>query len=69
MKKLLFAWIEEVFRFDNEAEAETYVKAQEALAERKRQDSPVVISMKLLDDGFVELQIRKPYNANRMKKG
>ena len=66
MKKLHFAWIEQIHSFDTAEERARYVEQQTALAERKRQAPIQVIAEWMMDDGRSALRIRKPYNGNEM---
>lgn len=66
MKKLLFAWIEQVHSFDSALERARYIEEQQELAQRKRQAQVQVIAEWLMDDGRFALRIRKPYNGNQM---
>lgn len=67
MKKLHFAWIEQVFTFDSEDERSAYIENQRALAERKKQ-APIKVVKTFYSDSENRygLQIRKPYNSNPM---
>lgn len=66
MKKLHFAWIEQIHSFDTAEERARYVEQQTALAQRKRQAPVQVIAEWLMDDdGRFALRIRKPYNGTK----
>lgn len=67
MKKLHFAWIEQLLSFDSDSERAEYIEKQKALAERKKQAPVQVVSLGN-DDGRFTLRIRKPYNSNHMMK-
>ena len=64
MKKLHFAWIEQIHSFDTAEERAAYIEKQTALAQRKRQAPVQVIGEWVMDDGRFALRIRKPYNGN-----
>lgn len=66
MKKLLFAWIEQVFSFDSQDERESYIENQRAQAERKGQEDIRIVGLWQADDGRFVLRLRKPYNNNKM---
>lgn len=66
MKKLHYAWIEQIHSFDTPEERGAYIEKQTALAQRKRQASVQVISEWMMEDGRFALRIRKPYNGNEM---
>lgn len=65
MKKLHFAWIEQLLSFDSDSERAEYIEKQKALAEHKKQAPVQVISLGY-DGGRFTLRIRKPYNSNPM---
>lgn len=65
MKKLHYAWIEQVLSFDSDEERSAYIEKQKALAERKKQ-APVYIVALGYDGERSTLRIRKPYNSNPM---
>jgi len=67
MKKLHFAWIEQVLSFDSDRERAEYIEKQKALAEHKKQAPVQVISLGCDSERFT-LRIRKPYNSNPMMK-
>ena len=67
MKKLHFAWIEQVLSFDSDPERAEYIEKQKALAERKKQAPVQVVSLGNEGERFT-LRIRKPYNSNPMMK-
>lgn len=66
MKKLHFAWIEQIHSFDTAEERAAYIEKQTALAQRNRQAPVQVIAEWVMDDGRFALRIRKPYNGNEM---
>lgn len=66
MKKLLYAWIEQVFSFDSSEEQAEYIEKQTALAKLKKQAAPSVIQKGIGEDGRYTLRIHKPYNTNPM---
>ncbi len=65
MKKLHYAWIEQVLSFDSEVERAEYIEKQKALSERKKQAPVHVVSLGY-DGERATLRIRKPYNSNPM---
>lgn len=60
MKKILFAWIEQVLEFDSEQEAAEYKRK---LASGRKQVYRI-IEEKTLENGQVRLHIKKQYNKN-----
>lgn len=67
MKKLHYAWIEQIHSFDTAEERDEYIREQTALAERKQQ-APIQVKEQWFDlnEKRYFLRIRKPYNNNPM---
>ena len=65
MRKLRYAWIEQMIAFDSDSERAEYIEKQKALAELKKQAPIHVVSMGY-DGSYFTLHIRKPYNSNPM---
>lgn len=57
MKKILFAWIEQIIQFDTEDEKQDFIK--------KTKGVKVVKSFE--QDGKYNLHVKRPYNNNKMK--
>lgn len=68
MKKLLYAWIEQVLSFDTKEELEAYITKQKCLTKRRQQAQIMVISQEAVEGKHI-LRIRKPYNQNEMFGG
>lgn len=57
MKRILFAWIEQLIEFDTEDERKGFIK--------KTKGVKVVKSFE--QDGKFNLHVKRPYNNNKMK--
>lgn len=57
MKKVLFAWIEQIVQFDSEQEREMFIKT--------------INGVEILDsnesNGKFTIHVKRPYNKNKMK--
>ncbi len=67
MKRIHYAWIEQILSFDSAEERTAYVQVQKEKAARKNQPEIQVMDywVNPADKRFM-LQIRKPYNHNPM---
>jgi len=67
MKRIHYAWIEQILSFDTENERNAYIQNQTAKAERKNQPEVKIMDYwQRTDDKRFYLRIRKPYNHNQM---
>jgi len=57
MKKILFAWIEQIIQFDSAEERQDFIN--------KTKGIKVVESFE--EDGKYNLHVKRPYNNNKMK--
>lgn len=57
MKKILYAWIEQVLQFDDKAEFKAYIFNSKDV---------VIVNC---DNKKLQLHVKKPYNKNKMKWG
>jgi len=55
MKKILYAWIEQVLQFDDKAEFKAYIFNSKDV---------VIVNC---DNKKLQLHVKKPYNKNKMK--
>lgn len=67
MKRIHYAWIEQILSFDSENERAAYIDIQEKKAARKNQpEIQIMDSWRCADDKRFYLRIRKPYNNSSM---
>lgn len=57
MKKILFAWIEQIIEFDSEDERKEFID----------QSDGVKVVESFEQDGKYNLHVKRPYNKNKMK--
>ena len=65
MKKIEFAWIEQILSFANEAEKQAWIDKRNGKLERKH--CSMVILKEWEQDDKLFIRIRLPYNQNEMK--
>ncbi len=65
MKKVHYAWIEQVLSFDSDFEREVYLDRQRKLSDHRKQAMIHVIALGYDGERYT-LRIRKPYNSSPM---
>jgi len=67
MKRIHYAWIEQILSFDTNEERNAYIQEQTEKAKRKNQpDIQVMEKWFSMNDNRYFVRIRKPYNHNPM---
>lgn len=66
MKRIHYAWIQQILSFDSAEERAAYIDLQEQKAARKKQTVQVLKQWFEMNEKRYYLIIRKPYNYNTM---